>query len=658
MMIRGAASLRTLLRALSVALCMAAAPAFDTASAQSVAVALGLQQGRDALESERYADALTLFEQVLRQAPDDRAAALGRARALDGLGRSEEAVAALDPLIDGQPSDAGPLYHRGLIKLRLGQFDAATRDLQAVLETGVQFPVVYLRLGDALYAQGDADTALLRYRAALELPGAPPESQRLIGNALYALRDYPGAADAYSKALEDDPRDGRAALYRAWTRERLGLLDEALDDYTRAIETLATPDPTAFAARGGAYRRQGDPARALDDFLTALELEPDNPTALFGAASALLDQRRVAATEPYIQALLARAKDSPQIAVAALHQRSRARLIRRDYPGAEEDLDLLLKLAPEDPDALYNRAVARLGRDDAAGALDDLRLLTRLRSDDADAHYLLSRVAISAGLKDEAMTAAANALNGGAATVDSRLSRGLMLMALRRPIEAVAEFDTVLERSPNHVEAMRRKGDALLILGRPDDAIALAERMIDAAPEDPSGHMLQAESLISLDDPPGARVALDRANQLQADPARVARLAGVAWIAEAQLDEDFGLDALEQAQAAFDAAVALSNDDPEALAMRAEARAMLGRLDAAKSDLDAAVGAQPQNADFRFARADVLVAMDRCADAIRDYDAGLSLKPQNSAARAARAGCKFEVGRFLGGVGDYIGSWF
>ncbi|MEM9726102.1 MAG: hypothetical protein AAF909_11645, partial [Pseudomonadota bacterium] len=78
----------------------------------------------------------------------------------------------------------------------------------------------------------------------------------------------------------------------------------------------------------------------------------------------------------------------------------------------------------------------------------------------------------------------------------------------------------------------------------------------------------------------------------------------------------------------------------------------------AKADLDRAIASDPQNAAFRFQRARLLKQLDRCGPAIRDFDAGLSLEPGNSEAVALRATCKFDQGRFLGAVTDYLASWF
>jgi tetratricopeptide (TPR) repeat protein len=55
--------------------------------------------------------------------------------------------------------------------------------------------------------------------------------------------------------------------------EELGMLDEALTDYDRAIG-INSKYAEAFNNRGEVYRKQNNYAAALKDYRTAIELEP------------------------------------------------------------------------------------------------------------------------------------------------------------------------------------------------------------------------------------------------------------------------------------------------------------------------------------------------------------------------------------------------
>ena len=79
---------------------------------------------------------------------------------------------------------------------------------------------------------------------------------------------------------EKTPRPDRvkALIARAGAYQRQDLIDRAIDDYDTALRL----DPTLadiFNTRGELWRKKGDRRRALADFAAAAKLNPDHPTA-------------------------------------------------------------------------------------------------------------------------------------------------------------------------------------------------------------------------------------------------------------------------------------------------------------------------------------------------------------------------------------------
>jgi tetratricopeptide (TPR) repeat protein len=84
------------------------------------------------------------------------------------------------------------------------------------------------------------------------------------------------AIEMYSKYIIQSPRSLRsteALNWRGMAYEELGMLDEALTDYDRAIG-INSKYAEAFNNRGEVYRKQNNYAAALKDYRTAIELEP------------------------------------------------------------------------------------------------------------------------------------------------------------------------------------------------------------------------------------------------------------------------------------------------------------------------------------------------------------------------------------------------
>ncbi len=635
------------------------------AQTRSEVIDAGLAAGRAALDRGDADAARAAFERVIAVDPQNEDAGLGLAIATDEAGRGAQAVALFDRLAARAPRNPAVRFWRARAAYRLGRFDDAIRDLtEAAPLDPDNAPLYQMRLGDAYYAKGDPQRALAAYQQAVSEGAPPPAAFRGLGNAQYALGRHAEAAQAYTQALSRDPLDGRAALHRAWARLALGEDRAALADLNRAIE-LAPPSAALFLTRADLNRRLGARDAALDDYLAALDLTPADPIGLYGAARTLLDLDRAAEALPLLERFAAAAGQDRALTAAGLFQQGRAKLATGALQAADADYTLLLRLEPENAPARVNRALARLGLGDAAGAREDLREAVRLAPGDAAAHYALARAALAAGADAEAVRVFRRAEtlalreDAGARDADAALARGLTLLALDRPLGAIAEFEAAVAADPTRLEPLERLAATFLQIGRHEEALAAARRLTAASPRNPEGYLLEAAARIALAEPDAARFALDRATDLGGDPARIARGAGEAWMAEARVSswgDDAG--ALENAVAAFDTAVMLTENDPDSLRLRAVAKHRLGQLEAARADLDQAIKARPDDPELRFARAGVLKDLGRCDLAIRDYDLGLAARGDNASARATRGRCKVGEGSLFDGLGDILGSWF
>jgi len=193
--------------------------------------------GAALLRQHRAADALRFYEAAVKLSPRDEAAMLGRAQALEALGRRGEAADALDVVAElraaaGRPADA---------------LDAARRALE--LAEGRDRRRTLRRLVDELRASELDAPARAGLEAALGMVDEPilePPAPRIRG----ALeRDVPATADTEALA--------RAA-------------DEAIDA-GRGAEALAHLLDAAVV-----HRRRGDMDAALDACYLGLSVAPDD----------------------------------------------------------------------------------------------------------------------------------------------------------------------------------------------------------------------------------------------------------------------------------------------------------------------------------------------------------------------------------------------
>jgi tetratricopeptide (TPR) repeat protein len=100
------------------------------------------------------------------------------------------------------------------------------------------------------------------------------------GVRLYREGYYTSARDAFDTAVRQEPRNATAFNNRGVARVRLGDLNGAVLDYTRAME-LAPADAEIVFNRGNAYAAAGNLPAAVNDFTAAVTLRPMYSQAYF-----------------------------------------------------------------------------------------------------------------------------------------------------------------------------------------------------------------------------------------------------------------------------------------------------------------------------------------------------------------------------------------
>jgi tetratricopeptide (TPR) repeat protein len=175
-----------------------------------------------------------------RLAPDNPEIALRLGRALDGLGRHEEALRAFDRSLELKPTLWAHAARADCLGLHLGQKDRALRDLR---EAESQVPVGARRNEDwkvSLRTYRDLGATDDVMRVSDAWVAASPRSAYAYhsrGSMRTWVRLHPGAVDDFTRALElGNPGQPLIYFTRARAHFRLGHVDEALADIDRQIQ--------------------------------------------------------------------------------------------------------------------------------------------------------------------------------------------------------------------------------------------------------------------------------------------------------------------------------------------------------------------------------------------------------------------------------------
>ena len=513
-------------------------------------------------------------------------------------GFSGEPVArdqALAAVLSGAAADARLLYLVGRFEQRAGRGDALLH-LQAAAKAEPKLVPAQLALSELALEAGDRAAALTQVDVALTIDkdqlrarlfrmflsaddGDPALAQKTlaglgeamkkaggIDHALEALvrarvLRRQGQAEAAGKAVEeaagagaDDPR-----LLGWVAREALALGKLPLAQHVASQALSAAPDVAQnrrLLARILIERNDGEHALQLLDKLPADDIEAQ----IMKAQAALLsndDAALRAGLDGLNQVQASKRELATQ--VGALRVRLEAKL----SPGRAvvDRARALVRGAPGDPEALLALAEAGLAMHDPTVAANALKQRFAVAPDDPNAHYLLGRARRMAADANAAEASFRRALELAPGHGDALLALAGLLLDEGKYAEADNVFQELATRGGSSVQGRLGRVEALVALGRLDDA----QVQLDALPEtqrNTAGYRLSAARVALAGGKPGDALSLLRPLvDAQADKIQVMTLYGDALYAAEQVDSAAG---------AYEAALAIDPELPEALLGRAD----------------------------------------------------------------------------------------
>ena len=194
-----------------------------------------------------------------------------------------EKAIALRPNYWRNHSELGFAYYRS------GKLDDAAKAYERVTQLQPDSARGYHMLGTVQQAAGQTAAALESYRKANAIRPADSTWSNM-GTILYWEGDYARAAEAYQSAIALAPHNPELHANVGDAQQKLGLRDEALVSYRRAIDEMKAQlavndrDPTNLAVLGMYQAKVGDRPAAEASIGQALALSPDDGDVLYNRA--------------------------------------------------------------------------------------------------------------------------------------------------------------------------------------------------------------------------------------------------------------------------------------------------------------------------------------------------------------------------------------
>jgi tetratricopeptide (TPR) repeat protein len=229
----------------------------------------------------------------------------------------------------------------GVIEEASGEGDAALKSFDRAIAADGSNSAAYLRRAELRAQQNALQLAITDAESARRLSPESVNPSLVLAN-LHLRANRP---DDALKVLDALPEKLRSAPPVASLRNTILATTAETPEARAALEELVQKDPknAAILARLGALYRVDNPARSLEYYRRAVEVDPRNVDFATGYGSALVQARRFVDAGALLKQVIANAPDN----YTAHANLATALYEAKNYPEAIEEYNWLLKAKPD-----------------------------------------------------------------------------------------------------------------------------------------------------------------------------------------------------------------------------------------------------------------------------------------------------------------------
>lgn len=460
--------------------------------------AVSLLQSADLVQAEQ------VLRASLRDHANDAPTLMLLGVVLDEQKRYDEAEHFYKHALQLRPREAVLLNNLGNHYLAAGKPEDARAIFLKVVALEPRHLNANLQLAQ-LAASGKKGQEVLRYID--RLPAREHENSTVVilrARALYWTGEQ-ARADTLLKQVESqssgDPRTDFSVGMAYVEGKRYQLAEAA---FSRVLQTTPTNFNVLYNL-GLAATNAGHLERAHNVLETALKQHPDDVDALYTLA------RAYAQSGQYEMALvlLARAQKLTPNRPEVLEFEARASDTLGYYGEAVRAYGDYLKLRPNDDIARRDRAFDLARINQFTEAIRELESYLQKHPKDS-VGYLYLAMAEALDDPDRALEHINRSLDINPSYVNSLYVRGSLMYQRARCVDAVRDFEAILEQEPTNAPTLDRLGQCYLQLDRTQEAMGVLQRAFELAPEDSKVLMHYSQALRNVGREEEARNVLSR----------------------------------------------------------------------------------------------------------------------------------------------------
>lgn len=502
------------------------------------------------------------------------------ARLLLGQRKVPEARAQLEALTQANPKDGEAWRILGDARLMgTRDLDGALAAYTKAIELQPRNVLSYAAVNAIQLQKGNLPEAkknIARMKAAA--PGQP-ETRFQEASYLFAAGEFAAARELLQQLVKFFPASPRLLQLAGATEAQLGSFQQAETYYRQAIQATEQP-ATARMMLAKLYLRTGEGTKALNALQPYMELKPRPPALSLAIGEAYLATGDLKAAESFFRSAAATDPENVNAGIAiALSDFAKGNLAE----GTSQLKELTKRDKSDSADLALISALYRAGRfQEALAAASDF---AKRKSKEPQPHTLVARIQERLNALAAARQSYNDALAADALYFPAVYGLANLDLAEKKPKDARARLEALLEKAPKNASARLVLADVLLKSGAPKEEIL--KQMKEAQLSDPSNAQVRVAMVDFLAAKKDLKAALVAAQEAAAvlpnDPAVVDALGG-ALLLNGELN---------QALSTFKKLATLQPRSPAPLIRSATVHQIQGDTKAAVASLRAALALDP-----------------------------------------------------------------
>jgi Flp pilus assembly protein TadD len=241
-------------------------------------------KAREAEQKRNFGVALALYEEAMKgegaNAEETRVLLKNRSAFFERVEMFDRAEADLSNNVRAKPDDPSGYADRGYFYIRRSRFDDALDDFLSGVKLEPRNPLYHFGAGRALAGSENFTSALNFYDEALKR--GPDEGKLYLARAeaLVNLHRFEEARLNYDRALTLGLTKTHERYFAFAGRGYIALVSAEYENAIALFTTALKVKPGAWNVvmwRGYAHERRGESSAALNDYIRAAELQPDEP---------------------------------------------------------------------------------------------------------------------------------------------------------------------------------------------------------------------------------------------------------------------------------------------------------------------------------------------------------------------------------------------